>query len=91
MGTILPVIQAALSAVDGGIDIDIPFSFDMAGLLNVLNMAGVPLDFLGAVMPLQNIITQIKTLDVPVIELPRFDNLVDRIFSNNSIPLKLDI
>lgn len=66
---------AALAALGLPTDLDFPINPGM--LMNV------PI--------LDNIITQIKTLDIPVIELPRFDSLVDRIFSNNSIPLTLDI
>jgi hypothetical protein len=66
---------AALAALGLPTDLDFPINPGM--LMNV------PI--------LDNIITQINTLDIPVIELPSFDSLVDRIFSNNSIPLTLDI
>lgn len=39
---------------------------------------------------LKNLISEIDMLDVAVMEIPSFDSLVDRIFSNNAIPLQLN-
>lgn len=64
----------------------------------VLSALGLPSDLsfpmnpgtLVNVAPVDNTITQFSTLDVPRIDLPSFDSLVSKIFSNNSIPLNLD-
>lgn len=152
MGYIMPLIKIGLAAVSNPFTLEIPFEFDIPGLVQgmfdnmmppqlkalagslgdlnalaqsipgglpgvampidmfniydslngnaaALSALGLPTDLNFPINPgmfmnipiLDNIITQIKTLDVPVLQLPTFDDLVDRIFSNNSIPMKLDL
>lgn len=71
---------------------------DLQGNAAALAALGLPTDlnfpinpgFLSNIDILQNIVTQIKTFDIPVLSLPSFDDLVSQIMSNNAIQLKLE-
>lgn len=72
---------------------------DLQGNAAALSLLGLPTDLnfpinpgiIGNVDILQKLSSPLDLLDIPVIELPNFQELVDRIFANNSIPLHLDI
>ncbi|QDJ96478.1 hypothetical protein Xoosp13_292 [Xanthomonas phage Xoo-sp13] len=64
-----------------------------------LQALGLPTDLnfpingktVGAVEILTKLSTDLKILDIPTLELPTFQQVVDKIFRNNSIQLTLDI
>lgn len=97
-------LNAKISSIGGIPGVQLPLDMfsvvdQLRGNIPALQALGLPttLNFpingkvVGAVQILDKLNTQLRVLDIPTLELPKFEQVVDRIFRNNSIQLTLDI
>lgn len=89
-GQYFTALAAGLDAVPSfSFALPFSFNFDIAGMLSVMQGAGLPDIF--SMAPTQLMLPQTLNLDfknIPVMEIPAFDNVVGKVFNTASIPLQ---
>lgn len=90
-GSYFQVITNAINAIPQG-SISFPYTFDITGLLSVIQNAGLPDIFsLAAVQPTLDITKDLNLKTIDVLEVPAYDDIVGKIFNTNSIDLQKTI
>ncbi len=89
-GQYFSALAAGLDAVPSfSFALPFSFNFDIAGMLSVMQGAGLPDIF--SMAPTQLMTPETLNLDfknIPVMEIPAFDNVVGKVFNTASIPLE---